>query len=168
MDFSTPFMTLGDENQPPKWWTCSFLILNHFFVFFLTGISILYAKPHKEKAGLFSFMDPLSKHVWVHVATAFLCISIAEFLLAKYSMFHVVISSTKNIWQFGIKKLRFDHFSEWLQTIGIIRIHVTKIPKNWRIFGICTIAFGWLWALLCSKDAIFFPSMYILELILFC
>ncbi|XP_055299835.1 glutamate receptor ionotropic, kainate 2-like, partial [Sitodiplosis mosellana] len=57
MDFSTPFMTLG--------------------------ISILYAKPHKEKAGLFSFMDPLSRHVWVHVATAFLCISITEFLLAK-------------------------------------------------------------------------------------
>lgn len=57
IDFSTPFMTLG--------------------------ISILYAKPHKEKAGLFSFMDPLSMHVWLHMATAFLCISITEFLLAK-------------------------------------------------------------------------------------
>ncbi|XP_031639839.1 glutamate receptor ionotropic, kainate 2-like, partial [Contarinia nasturtii] len=57
LDFSTPFMTLG--------------------------ISILYAKPFKEKAGYFAFMDPLSTHVWLHVATAFLCISIIEYLLAK-------------------------------------------------------------------------------------
>lgn len=53
------------------------------FVIGKPGISILYAKPHKEKAGLFSFMDPLSMHVWLHMATAFLCISITEFLLAK-------------------------------------------------------------------------------------
>lgn len=57
--------------------------------FFCTGISILYAKPHKEKAGLFSFMDPLAVDVWLHMATAFLCISITEFLLAKYDCFYI-------------------------------------------------------------------------------
>lgn len=51
----------------------------------LPGISILYAKPHKEKPGLFSFMAPLSISVWLYVATAFLIISMVEFLLAKYS-----------------------------------------------------------------------------------
>ncbi|XP_031634006.1 glutamate receptor ionotropic, kainate 2-like [Contarinia nasturtii] len=57
MDFSQPFMTLG--------------------------ISILYANPNKQEPGPFSFMEPLSTNVWFTVATAFLCISIIEYLLAK-------------------------------------------------------------------------------------
>lgn len=45
IDFSTPFMTLGKD-------TCS-LLFDYTIYFnkttFYTGISILYAKPHKEK-----------------------------------------------------------------------------------------------------------------------
>ncbi|XP_037026038.1 glutamate receptor ionotropic, kainate 2-like [Bradysia coprophila] len=57
VDFTMPFMTLG--------------------------ISILYAKPHKEPPDLFSFMSPLSLSVWIYMATAYLCISVLLFFLAK-------------------------------------------------------------------------------------
>lgn len=53
----------------------------------MSGISILYAKPHKEKPSLFSFMAPLSINVWMYVATAFLIVSMVEFVLAKYVHF---------------------------------------------------------------------------------
>ncbi|KAJ6638984.1 Glutamate receptor ionotropic, kainate 2 [Pseudolycoriella hygida] len=56
VDFTMPFMTLG--------------------------ISILYAKPNKEPPRLFSFMEPLSIDVWLHMATAYLCMSILLYFLA--------------------------------------------------------------------------------------
>lgn len=31
---------------------------------------------------------------------------------------------------------------EWHQMIGIIHIHVMKIPKNWKISGQCPTVFG--------------------------
>lgn len=62
VDFTMPFMTLG--------------------------ISILYAKPKKEPAGLFSFMSPLSLELWVNIATAYLFVSIMLFLMAKYLNYH--------------------------------------------------------------------------------
>ncbi|KAG4075844.1 hypothetical protein HA402_003670 [Bradysia odoriphaga] len=75
VDFTMPFMTLGMSND------YQMFAVHHSF--FLAGISILYAKPHKEPPGLFSFMSPLSLHVWIYMATAYLCISVLLFFLAK-------------------------------------------------------------------------------------
>lgn len=49
---------------------------------------------------------------------------------------------------------------EWRQVIGKIHIRAKKMLKNWRIFGTCTIAFGWLLAPLCSRDVIYFRSEF--------
>lgn len=86
IDFSISFQTLG-KYFPFSYLTTittCFICENNFYWFrFRLGVSILFGKPHKEVAGLFSFMDPLSADVWMYMATAFLCISIVEWLLAK-------------------------------------------------------------------------------------
>ena len=57
VDFSAPFMTLG--------------------------ISILFAKPRDEPPNLFSFMEPLSVNVWLHMATVYLVMTLILFLLSR-------------------------------------------------------------------------------------
>lgn len=51
--------------------------------FLITGISILYSKPIVEPPNLFSFMSPLSLNVWLHMATAYLIITLALLLLSR-------------------------------------------------------------------------------------
>ncbi|XP_050526874.1 glutamate receptor ionotropic, kainate 2-like isoform X2 [Daktulosphaira vitifoliae] len=57
VDFTTPFMNLG--------------------------ISILFSKPKEPETNLFSFTQPLSFHVWIYTATAYLSLSIILYLLAR-------------------------------------------------------------------------------------
>ena len=57
VDFTMPFMTLG--------------------------VSILYAKPTKQPPNLFAFLSPLSLDVWIYTATAYMCVSILLFVLAR-------------------------------------------------------------------------------------
>ncbi|XP_003706416.2 glutamate receptor ionotropic, kainate 2 isoform X2 [Megachile rotundata] len=47
------------------------------------GISILYRKPEEKEPDLFSFLSPLSTHVWIYMATAFLVVSVMLFLQAR-------------------------------------------------------------------------------------
>lgn len=47
------------------------------------GISILYAKPEAAPPNLFSFMSPLSLNVWLHMATAYLVMTVALLLLSR-------------------------------------------------------------------------------------
>lgn len=48
-----------------------------------TGISILYAKPVDKPPSLWSFMSPLSLNVWLHMATAYLCVTLALLILSR-------------------------------------------------------------------------------------
>ncbi|KAF0718226.1 glutamate receptor ionotropic, kainate 2-like, partial [Aphis craccivora] len=64
VDFTTPFMNLG--------------------------ISILFSKPKEPETNLFSFTQPLSFHVWIYTATAYLGLSIILYILARI---------TPNEWQ---------------------------------------------------------------------
>uniref|UniRef100_A0A0A9XVL7 Glutamate receptor 1 n=3 Tax=Lygus hesperus TaxID=30085 RepID=A0A0A9XVL7_LYGHE len=59
VDFTMPFMTLG--------------------------ISILYSKPMKQPANLFSFLLPLSPDVWIYMATAYLGVSLLLYFLSRCS-----------------------------------------------------------------------------------
>uniref|UniRef100_A0A0K8TK31 Glutamate receptor, ionotropic kainate 2 n=1 Tax=Lygus hesperus TaxID=30085 RepID=A0A0K8TK31_LYGHE len=59
VDFTMPFMTLG--------------------------ISILYSKPMKQPANLFSFLLPLSPDVWIYMATAYLGVSLLLYFLSRIS-----------------------------------------------------------------------------------
>ncbi|XP_014487057.1 PREDICTED: glutamate receptor 1 isoform X2 [Dinoponera quadriceps] len=59
IDFSKPFMSLG--------------------------ISIMIKKPIKQKPGVFSFLNPLSKEIWVCVIFAYIAVSIVLFIVSRFS-----------------------------------------------------------------------------------
>lgn len=85
IDFSSPFMTLGKEQSFILYFLFEFLKKfcdDNFFSEF-SGISILYAKPGKEPPDWSNFLKPLDTTVWLYMSTAFLCVSIAEFCLAR-------------------------------------------------------------------------------------
>ena len=58
MDFTKPFMDLG--------------------------VSIMIKKPVKKLPGVFSFMDPLSKEVWMCMTFAYLGVSIVLFVVSRF------------------------------------------------------------------------------------
>jgi hypothetical protein len=49
------------------------------------GISIMIKKPEKLKPGVFSFMDPLSSHVWICIVLSYLGVSLVLFLVSRFS-----------------------------------------------------------------------------------
>lgn len=57
IDFSKPFMSLG--------------------------ISIMIKKPIKQKSGVFSFLNPLSKEIWVCVIFSYIAVSIVLFIVSR-------------------------------------------------------------------------------------
>lgn len=59
IDFSKPFMSLG--------------------------ISIMIKKPVKQKPGVFSFLNPLSKEIWVCVIFSYIAVSIVLFTVSRFS-----------------------------------------------------------------------------------
>ncbi|XP_012232502.2 glutamate receptor 1 isoform X4 [Linepithema humile] len=59
IDFSKPFMSLG--------------------------ISIMIKKPIKQKPGVFSFLNPLSKEIWVCVIFSYIAVSIVLFIVSRFS-----------------------------------------------------------------------------------
>ncbi|XP_060535299.1 glutamate receptor 1-like [Cylas formicarius] len=59
VDFSKPFMSLG--------------------------ISIMIKKPMKQKPGVFSFLNPLSKEIWVSIIFAFVGVSVVLFVVSRFS-----------------------------------------------------------------------------------
>lgn len=48
------------------------------------GISIMVKKPTKKLPGIFSFMDPLSKEVWMCMVFAYLGVSIVLFVVSRF------------------------------------------------------------------------------------
>lgn len=52
--------------------------------FMSLGISIMIKKPVKKRPGVFSFMSPLSKEIWMSVAFAYIGVSIVLFLVSRY------------------------------------------------------------------------------------
>jgi len=57
IDFSKPFMSLG--------------------------ISIMIKKPIKQKPGVFSFLNPLSKEIWVCIIFCYMAVSIVLFIVSR-------------------------------------------------------------------------------------
>ena len=70
VDFSKPFMELG--------------------------ISIMIKKPEKQKPGVFSFMDPLSKDIWMCIIVAYLGVSLVLFLVSRFSPYEWQIEDSVN------------------------------------------------------------------------
>ncbi|XP_046575050.1 glutamate receptor-like isoform X1 [Haliotis rubra] len=55
--------------------------------FMNTGISIMIKKPDKVKPGVFSFMEPLDRYVWLCIAVGFLSVSFVLFFVGRFSPF---------------------------------------------------------------------------------
>ena len=51
------------------------------------GISIMIRKPEKQKPGVFSFMDPLSKEIWICVILSYLLVSGILFFVSRFSSY---------------------------------------------------------------------------------
>ncbi|CAF2402152.1 unnamed protein product [Rotaria sp. Silwood2] len=49
------------------------------------GISILISAPEKSKPGVFSFMEPLSKEIWMCITFAYIGVSVILFLVSRFS-----------------------------------------------------------------------------------
>ncbi|XP_076362724.1 glutamate receptor 1-like isoform X2 [Tachypleus tridentatus] len=49
------------------------------------GISIMIKKPMKKKPGVFSFLNPLSKKIWMCIILAYLGVSVVLFLVSRFS-----------------------------------------------------------------------------------
>lgn len=81
VDFSVPFMTLGLYPH---------ILFNSKiakdFSSIILGVSILYSKPTNEPPSLWSFMAPLSLNVWLHMATAYLCVTITLLILSRLEL----------------------------------------------------------------------------------
>ncbi|XP_035230207.1 glutamate receptor 1-like, partial [Stegodyphus dumicola] len=53
--------------------------------FMSLGISIMIKKPMKKKPGVFSFMNPLSKEIWMCIIFAYVGVSVVLFLVSRFS-----------------------------------------------------------------------------------
>lgn len=60
------------------------------------GISIMIRKPEKQKPGLFSFMDPLSKEIWICVILSYLMVSFILFVVSRTSSYEWYFEDMKN------------------------------------------------------------------------
>ncbi|NP_001191541.1 glutamate receptor subunit protein GluR5 precursor [Aplysia californica] len=53
------------------------------------GISIMTLKPERQKAGLFSFMEPFSLSLWVSIVIAYVTISLTIFIVSRFSPYEM-------------------------------------------------------------------------------
>lgn len=49
------------------------------------GISILFKRPLRKSPGLFFFLNPLAPEIWLYVVSAYVAVSLAMFVLARFS-----------------------------------------------------------------------------------
>lgn len=75
-DLAAAGMTITYEREKVVDFTKPFLNL---------GITIVYKRPVKTPPELFSFLSPLSIHVWIYMLAAYLCVSFMLFVIARFS-----------------------------------------------------------------------------------
>lgn len=64
--------------------------------FMTTGISIMIKKPDKQEFSVFSFMQPLSRDVWMYIIFAFIGVSVMIFLVARFSPYEWRVDENPN------------------------------------------------------------------------
>ncbi|EEB17589.1 glutamate receptor 1 precursor, putative [Pediculus humanus corporis] len=75
-DMAIASMTITSERQKAIDFSKPFMSL---------GISIMIKKPVKQKPGVFSFLNPLSKEIWVSVIFSYLAVSVVLFIVSRFS-----------------------------------------------------------------------------------
>jgi ABC-type amino acid transport substrate-binding protein len=61
------------------------------------GISIMISKPEKQKPGVFSFMDPLSKEIWICVIISYILVSAILYCVSRFSSYEWYFENEKDI-----------------------------------------------------------------------
>jgi glutamate receptor, ionotropic, invertebrate len=86
-DISIAPLTISSERERAIEFTTPFMNI---------GISIMIKKPKKEKPGVFSFMAPLDKKIWLCVILAFMGVSLTLYLVSRFSPYEWHYDSSKN------------------------------------------------------------------------
>ena len=64
--------------------------------FMQLGISIMIKKPEKQKPGVFSFMDPLDRYIWLCIVLSYAGVSFVLFLVSRFSPHEWQIEDREN------------------------------------------------------------------------
>ncbi|KAG1672532.1 Glutamate receptor 3 [Nymphon striatum] len=108
------------------------------------GISLMIKKPAKQKPGVFSFMNPLSKDIWGCIICAYVGVSLVLFLVSRFSPYEWNILNTpsgpKVLNQFSI------YNSLWFALGAFMQQGCDICPRSisGRIIGSC----WWLFTLI--------------------
>jgi glutamate receptor, ionotropic, invertebrate len=81
------------------------------------GISIMIRKPEKQKPGVFSFMAPLSKEIWICVIISYLLVSAILFLVSRSSSYEWYFENESDIIprnKFSIENSLFFAFAAFM------------------------------------------------------
>ena len=106
------------------------------------GISIMIRKPEKQKPGVFSFMAPLSKEIWICVIVSYLFVSGILFLVSRFSSYEWYFENESDINprnKFSIHNSLFFSFAAFMHqdvdllprsTSGLIKFSFYKLLFN--------------------------------------
>ncbi len=81
------------------------------------GISIMIRKPEKQKPGLFSFMAPLSKEIWICVIISYLLVSAILFFVSRSSSYEWYFENESDVVprnKFSIQNALFFSFAAFM------------------------------------------------------
>ena len=81
------------------------------------GISVMIGKPEKQKPGVFSFMAPLSKEIWICVIISYLFVSAMLFLVSRSSSYEWYFENESDIIprnKFSIANALFFSFAAFM------------------------------------------------------
>ena len=81
------------------------------------GISIMIRKPEKQKPGVFSFMAPLSKEIWICVIISYLLVSIILFVVSRSSSYEWYFENESDVIprnKFSIQNSLFFSFAAFM------------------------------------------------------
>lgn len=88
------------------------------------GISIMISKPEKKKAGVFSFMDPLSKGIWICVIISYILVSAILYCVSRFSSYEWYFENENDINprnKFSMYNALFFSFSSFMhQSVDLL------------------------------------------------
>lgn len=102
------------------------------------GISIMIRKPEKQKPGVFSFMDPLSKEIWLCVIVSYLFVSGILFFVSRFSSYEWYFEKEsdgvpRN--KFSIHNALFFSFAAFMhQGVDLLPRSISGLMKDFKYF----------------------------------
>ncbi|CAF0889980.1 unnamed protein product [Adineta steineri] len=110
------------------------------------GISIMISKPEKQKPGVFSFMDPLSKEIWICVIISYLLVSIILFLVSRFSSYEWYFENESDVQprnKFSIQNSLFFSFAAFMhQGVDLLPRSISGrvVTSAWWFFSLILVS----------------------------